>query len=149
MDASTVTVDRRLRQAIGEKCQNSVFRGRLASEQKMRVPSPSSLTPVAMLPLLLMAHFVCDFGLQSDRMAREKCSGCDKTLPWGWWMAGHVSTHGLAVALITGVPWLGLAEAAIHALIDHRKCAGQISLTTDQLLHLLCKALWVVVLAAG
>jgi hypothetical protein len=149
MDPSTVAVDGCVRQETAVKCQNLVFRRRLASEQTMRVPSPFSLTPVAVLPLLLMAHFVCDFGLQSDRMAREKCPGCDTTLPWGWWMAAHASTHGLAVALLTGVTWLGVAEAAIHAWIDHRKCLGQISLTTDQILHLLCKGLWVAMLAAG
>jgi hypothetical protein len=115
----------------------------------MRVSSLSSLTPVAVLPLLVMAHFVGDFALQSDRMAREKCPRCDKTLPWGWWMVAHASTHGLAVALLTGVPWLGLAEAAVHAVIDGQKCSGRISLATDQTLHVLCKVLWVAVLAVA
>jgi hypothetical protein len=95
-----------------------------------------------------MAHFLCDFGLQSDRMAREKCPGCDSTLPWGWWLTAHAAIHGLAVALLTGLPPLGVAEMAIHALIDHSKCAGRISLSVDQTLHMLCKGLWVVVLAA-
>jgi hypothetical protein len=108
----------------------------------------SSQTPGSVLPLLLMAHFLCDFGLQSDRMAKEKCPGCDPTLPWGWWLTAHAAIHGLAVALLTGLPVLGLAEMAVHALIDHTKCAGRISLRTDQILHLLCKALWVAVLAA-
>ncbi len=108
----------------------------------------SSLSPGHVLPLLLMAHFLCDFGLQSDRMAREKCPGCDSTLPWGWWLTAHAAIHGLAVALLTGLPPLGVAEMAIHALIDHSKCAGRISLSVDQSLHMLCKGLWVVVLAA-
>jgi len=108
----------------------------------------SSLTPGSVLPLLLMAHFLCDFGLQSDRMAKEKCPGCDSTLPWGWWLTAHAAIHGLAVALLTGLPVLGLAEMAVHALIDHTKCTGRISLRTDQILHLLCKGVWVAVLAA-
>jgi hypothetical protein len=108
----------------------------------------SSLTPGSMLPLLLMAHFLCDFGLQSDRMAKEKCPGCDPTLPWGWWLTAHAAIHGLAVALLTGLPLLGVAEMAVHAWIDHAKCVKRISLRTDQILHLLCKALWVAVLAA-
>jgi hypothetical protein len=107
----------------------------------------SSLSPGHVLPLLLMAHFLCDFGLQSDRMAREKCPGCDPTLPWGWWLTAHSAIHGLAVALLTGLPPLGVAEMAVHALIDHSKCSGRISLRVDQTLHLLCKGLWVVVLA--
>jgi len=112
------------------------------------VPISSNLDPASVLPLLLMAHFLCDFALQSDRMATEKCRGCDPTLPWGWWLTAHASIHGLAVALITGLPLLGVAETAIHALIDHNKCARRISLRTDQILHLSCKALWVAILAA-
>ena len=36
--------------------------------------------------LLVMAHFVADFGLQNDRMAVEKCPGKGVTLPWQWWL---------------------------------------------------------------
>lgn len=121
---------------------------RLAGARPPPVPHPSNLAPVSLLPLLLMAHFLCDFSLQSDRMAKEKCRGCDQTLPWGWWLTAHTAIHGLAVALLTGVPLLGVAEMAVHALIDQNKCGGRISLRTDQVLHLLCKVLWVAVLAA-
>jgi hypothetical protein len=100
----------------------------------------------SLLLLLAMTHFLCDFGLQSDRMAREKCPGCDNTLFWGWWLAAHASIHGLGVALITGHPWLGLAEAVFHAGIDRMKCAGWFNLTVDQVLHLSCKVLWCVLL---
>jgi len=112
------------------------------------VLNPSRLSPGELLPLLLMAHFLCDFGLQSDRMAREKCPGHDATLPWGWWLTAHGAIHGLAVALLSGVPLLGVAEMAAHAWIDHTKCVGRISLRTDQLLHLLCKGVWVLFLVA-
>ena len=63
-------------------------------------------------------------------------------------MTGHAATHGLVVALLTGLPWLGVAEAGLHALIDQKKCAGKISLPIDQTLHLLCKGLWVALIAA-
>ena len=46
-----------------------------------------------------MAHFVCDFTLQPDRMAVEKVRGMDVTLDWRWWLTAHAATHGLAVSL--------------------------------------------------
>ncbi|MEB3322380.1 MAG: DUF3307 domain-containing protein [Synechococcaceae cyanobacterium] len=100
----------------------------------------------SLLLLLAMAHFLCDFGLQGDRMAREKCPGRDVTLFWGWWLLSHSAIHGLAVALLTDRPLLGLAEAVLHAGIDRLKCAGCYNLAVDQVLHLACKALWVALL---
>ena len=102
-----------------------------------------------LLLLLVLTHFLCDFGLQSDRMACEKCAGQDATLPWGWWLTAHVAIHGLGVALVTGVPLLALPEMALHALIDRLKCRGRFGMATDQALHLACKLLWVVLLSGG
>jgi hypothetical protein len=50
------------------------------------------------------------------------------------------------VALITGVPLLGLAEWVLHWLIDWGKCRKRYNLGVDQGLHLGCKVLWVVLL---
>jgi hypothetical protein len=38
-----------------------------------------------LLALLCMGHFLGDFGLQSDRMALEKCPGCSESMNWRWW----------------------------------------------------------------
>jgi hypothetical protein len=54
--------------------------------------------------------------------------------------------QGLIVALITGVPLLGLAEWVLHWLIDWGKCQKRYNLGFDQALHLACKALWITVL---
>lgn len=89
------------------------------------------------------AHFVCDFVLQSDRMAQEKLPGADATLNWRWWLVAHAANHGLAVALITEVPLLGLAETLLHAIIDWLKGRWRFSLGLDQTLHVLCKLIWV------
>ena len=99
-----------------------------------------------LLGLLCMGHFLGDFGLQSDRMAAEKCRGHDETLPWQWWLIGHAAIHGLIVALLTGIPALGLAEWGAHALIDYGKCQLRYRISFDQSLHLLCKLLWVLLL---
>jgi hypothetical protein len=48
----------------------------------------------------------------------------------------------LIVALLTGVPLLGLAEWLAHMLIDWGKCRGWYQLLPDQGLHLFCKLLW-------
>lgn len=115
----------------------------------MRLSLLTSLAPTSPLSLAIllgMAHLVCDFALQGDRMAQGKSPGHPSEVPWPWWMAAHGSMHGLAVALITGVPLLGLAEATAHGLIDWGKCLGRYSLSTDQGLHLLCKLLWLALL---
>ena len=100
-------------------------------------------TDTALFALLAMGHFLGDFGLQSDRMAVEKCPGRDPTLPWQWWLTAHAAIHGFLVAVLTGMPLLGLAEWLAHALIDHLKCRGWFGLGPDQGLHLLCKLVWV------
>lgn len=92
--------------------------------------------------LLAMGHFVGDFGLQGDRMAREKCPGQGTTLPWGWWLAAHAGIHAFLVAWLTGIPLLGLAEWLLHGLIDLGKCRRRYGIGVDQLLHLLCKLIW-------
>ena len=103
------------------------------------MPNASGLELFA---LLAMAHFVADFGLQSDRMAREKCPGNDVTLPWQWWLGSHAAIHGFFVGWLTGQPLLGLGEWLVHALIDIAKCRKHYGLKTDQTLHLLSKLLW-------
>lgn len=98
--------------------------------------------PARQLVLLVFLHFVADFALQSEAMARGKCPGAGGPVPWPWWLSAHGACHGLAVMLVTGSAGLGLAEAASHGLIDWLKCRGRLSFTADQLLHLACKGLW-------
>ena len=105
-------------------------------------------SPLGLLVLLCMGHFVADFVLQGDRMAVEKCPGSDVTLPWWWWLLGHASCQGLFVGLLTGVPLLGAAEMGVHFLLDLGKCRLRYSLLFDQILHLLCKVVWVALVFA-
>ena len=109
---------------------------------------PASVMPIAeafnLLALLAMGHFVADFGLQNDRMAVEKCPGKGVVLPWQWWLGSHAAIHGFFVAVLTGVPLLGVAEWVVHALIDVAKCRKAYGLKLDQTLHLLTKVLWAV-----
>lgn len=98
--------------------------------------------------VLAMGHFLGDFGLQSDRMACEKCPGKGVTLEWGWWLFSHAAIHGFIVAMVTGVAWLGLAELAIHCLIDTAKCRKLTTLVFDQALHIAVKLVWAAVAVA-
>jgi len=99
--------------------------------------------------MLSMGHCLGDFGLQSDRMAVEKCPGHDVTLPWYWWLGSHAGIHGFLVGAITGIPLLGLAEWIIHAMIDLGKCRGLYRLAADQALHLSCKLVWTLAASAA
>lgn len=97
--------------------------------------------------LLVAAHFLCDFSLQSDTMAREKsrrsATELQKHVPWYYWMLAHACVHGLAVGLVLQSMPIGLAEVCAHFFIDTVKCNGRINIHQDQALHLLSKALWV------
>lgn len=95
-----------------------------------------------MMLMLSMGHFLCDFGLQSDRMAQEKCPGRGVTLGWGWWLTAHAAIHGLMVAIITNIPALGLAEWILHIFIDIGKCRHLWRLPVDQSLHIGSKLIW-------
>ena len=79
-------------------------------------------------------------------MAVEKSPGFDITLCWGWWLTAHAATHGFAVALLTGIPLLGVMEMLLHAIIDWSKIRFSFTLSLDQSLHLLCKLVWVALL---
>lgn len=92
-------------------------------------------------------HFIADYVLQTENIAREKRRSSEtqlqKIVPWYWWLTAHAFTHGAAVALISGSWVLGLAETAAHWLIDFGKCEGYYGLITDQSLHAFCKILWI------
>jgi hypothetical protein len=95
--------------------------------------------------VLCFSHCLCDFPLQTDKLALGKCPGSAvEGIAWPYWLAGHAGTHALAVALISGNAWLGLAEFGAHVLIDWCKCRGLFNLATDQALHIGCKGLWTV-----
>jgi hypothetical protein len=111
--------------------------------------TPANLAETAFL--LAVTHFVLDFPLQGDTVALQKSRRTDnalsKAVPWQWWMTAHASSHALGVWLVTRSLPAACAELALHFSIDVLKCEMKISLRTDQALHLLCKAVYIVVLA--
>ena len=105
---------------------------------------------VELLLGLVVVHFLCDYPLQGDFVARGKNRHTAiPGVPWYHPMLAHSAIHGGGVAVVTGYWQLGVLEAICHFGIDCLKCEGQTSLTTDQILHLTCKALWVAMMAAS
>lgn len=96
-----------------------------------------------MLIALIGGHFIADYPLQGDFLAKAK----NRTAPIPgvpWWQAlgAHSAIHGAVVALLTGIWWLFLAEAVVHWLTDDAKCHGRLSFNQDQAIHLACKLVW-------
>lgn len=91
------------------------------------------------LSLLLAAHFVCDYPLQGDFLAKAKADG-----PLRWWhLFGHSLIHGAAVGIITGHAFLGVLETVVHFGIDELKVQRRTTFAQDQAAHAVCKAFWV------
>lgn len=102
-----------------------------------------------LLLLLLAAHALCDYPLQGDFLARAKNRTAPLPgVPWYQALGAHALIHGGAVALLTQVWWLGVAEMLAHFVIDDLKCRGRLSFDEDQALHVSCKFTWVLVVAA-
>ena len=95
--------------------------------------------------LLVGAHFLADYPLQGDFLARGKNRFSPiPGVPFYHPLAAHSAIHGLLVGLITGSLILACAETLIHAFADDQKCAGRISYNQDQVLHIGCKIVWAI-----
>ena len=101
--------------------------------------------------LLLVGHAVADFALQNDAMAKGKNRhasvgllppGQTPQVAWAYWLTAHALVHAGAVVLATQSLELGVAEFALHWLIDAAKCENWTGIHTDQALHMACKVLW-------
>jgi hypothetical protein len=65
---------------------------------------------------LLVGHFLADYPLQGDFLARAKDRNSDLGKQFGWRnaMCAHAMIHAGVVALITGSLGLAYLEAGIH-----------------------------------
>lgn len=107
---------------------------------------------------LVFLHFLCDYPLQGDFLANGKNHTKPiPGVPWQIILASHAGIHAGAVLLATSSVTLALVEWVTHAFIDWLKCEGWFTRITcsqgrafalDQALHLICKAVYVVVLLA-
>jgi hypothetical protein len=96
--------------------------------------------------LLIGAHALADYPLQGDFLSKAKNRTAPiPGVPWQQALGAHVAIHGAFVAIITGIWWLAIAEAAIHWITDDAKCRGKITFNQDQAVHIACKALWLLI----
>lgn len=95
---------------------------------------------------LVAAHALADYPLQGDFLSKAKNRANPiPGVPWWQAMWAHSAIHGGAVALVTGIWWLGVLEAAVHFIIDDQKCTGKLSFNQDQFLHIGFKGLWLAI----
>lgn len=100
---------------------------------------------LTILFLLITVHFLADYPLQGDFLSKAKNRATPiPGVPFYQALFAHAAIHGLFVYLITGSLILGCLEILCHALIDDMKCTGKINFNQDQVLHLLCKLIWVI-----
>ena len=99
---------------------------------------------------MLVGHAVCDYPLQGDFLARGKNHKAPiPDVPWWICLMAHSVIHGGMVSILTGTLTLGVAEAVTHSCIDWFKCDGRTSFEMDQILHILCKGIWITIIVAG
>jgi hypothetical protein len=101
-----------------------------------------------MLFQLIAVHFLCDYPLQGDFIGKFKNRHMTECpVPWWHLMTAHSFIHGLGVLLVTGSLVLACIEVVLHFVIDVLKCEGITNIHTDQLLHIMCKLIYVLLLA--
>ncbi len=99
---------------------------------------------------MLIGHAVADYPLQGDWLSKAKNPALalvpGETI-WPMALLSHAAIQAGAVKLATG-SWLcaGL-EFVAHTAIDYWKCRGGVTYNGDQILHVICKLLWLVPLA--
>jgi hypothetical protein len=103
--------------------------------------------------LLLGGHFFGDFVLQNELMAQKKnpfkkCKGKGVMFmpPWYYWMIAHCFVHAMIVYFITQSLNFATAEFILHGLTDLLKCNKKINLHQDQIIHLICKCLYIILM---
>src|ERR1035437_4259671 len=108
---------------------------------------------------LVIGHSLADYPLQGEFISVAKNRHADAKYlfggnnpPPGLWaqiLSAHALIHAGAVWMITGSVALAAIEALLHWFIDFAKCEKWTSFTTDQILHVLCKAGYAAAIASG
>lgn len=110
---------------------------------------PSFLTdPLTLFMFLMFGHFLADYPLQGDFLAKGKDPNgpFKEFFPWTHALFAHAAIHAGFVFLFTGSKWCAFFELTMHAWIDYGKCKKWIGIHIDQILHVACKVFFLVYL---
>ena len=94
---------------------------------------------VTLFSILLCTHFLLDFAIQGDFVAKYKArivEGRSNEF-WKWVLTAHAASHTLPVLLLTNSLILGSVMFISHFVIDFLKCEQKINFNQDQTLHIL------------
>ena len=97
------------------------------------------LEPFTLFSILLCTHFLLDFAIQGDFVAKYKArivEGSDNVM-WKWVLTAHAASHSLPVLLLTNSLIPGLVMFISHFVIDFLKCEQKLNFNQDQILHIL------------
>lgn len=90
--------------------------------------------------LLLFAHFLGDFSLQNDFVAKTKNPTLAPIEVWPIVLFAHAMVHAGLVYLVVHSILLSMVQLFTHITIDYAKCTGHLggkhSFFVDQLLHI-------------
>ena len=87
--------------------------------------------------VLLLVHYLCDFALQNDFVAKFKAMKIDGEYNPIWYhcLTAHCAIHSLGVYLVANSIWLSIVMFVTHFVIDQTKCLGKLTFNQDQGLH--------------
>jgi hypothetical protein len=116
-------------------------------------PCPDWTVAAQLFFALVIGHSVADFPLQGEFLAIGKNRRIlmrlkDPTRPpemWVFCMAAHCLVHAGSVWLISGSVVWGVVELVLHWGLDVAKCNGRTNFAFDQMAHVACKAVSVIV----
>lgn len=99
--------------------------------------------------VLLFFHFLADYPLQGDFLAKAKNSANPVDYPWQHALFAHAFIHAGFVFIATGSLTCSVGELISHAYIDDVKSRGEITAHQDQVAHIVLKGVWVILVAIG
>ncbi len=101
-----------------------------------------------LLFLLLFGHALGDFALQHPSFSEQK-DHKKNSENWYIFLGAHSVIHGGLVGFFTGSFMLALLETACHGIIDYLFNEKRFDVKVDQILHVACKGVWLIMIAKG